>query len=240
MKLNYLLIALICSYSFSQKTGNYISNSEFESWSGGTLTSWTLANNTVEGSETAATYAQSTTVHDSDVSTYSVEFTSGNTSGLGFLRPSSTLTVSVAGIYYFGVWVKSTTNSIIKIGYQITPSSGSPTYPNQEFTAPDNNWHYLVQIYSASVGDVLMPKIIPSGDESVWYIDDVSFYEGFAFGNMEWETNNGASIDYTKFYTTSAYGGSTNCTIDINTDSSNSYTGNNSLKVTNNANASNT
>ena len=237
MKLNYLLIALICSYSFSQKTGNYLSNSEFESWSGRTLNSWTLANTTVAAGESAATYAQSNIVHDSDVSTYSVEFTT-NTSGKGFLRPSSTITVSVAGTYYFGVWVKSTSGSKIKVGYQIT-SGGVTTYPNQTFTAADNNWHYIVQIYTAAAGDVLMPKIIPFGDSSVWYIDDASFYEGFAFGNMEWETNNGASINYTKFYTVSAYGGSNNATMAINTDPTNSYTGNNSLKVTTTADASN-
>ena len=190
MKPYYLLLALICFYSFSQKTGNYLSNSEFESWSGSTLNSWTQGSNSVGAGESAATYAQSDIVHDSDVSTYSVEFTT-NTAGKGFLRPSSTYTVSVAGTYYFGVWVKSATaGERIKVGYQIT-SGGTTTYPSQTYQATDTDWHYIVQIYTAAAGDVLMPKIIPYGngelgnsEGSVWYIDDASFYEGFAYGNM--------------------------------------------------------
>ena len=61
-------------------------------------------------------------------------------------------------IIFIDLVKKELTTKKIKLGFTITDAATSATtYPKYTWTAPDDDWHYVVVYYSASVNDVILP-----------------------------------------------------------------------------------
>ena len=92
--------------SDAQKMANYLTNGNFESWSGGSPSSWSLVSTPAN-----STITQETTNVVSN-STNSVKFVP-TVVNKGVFQ-SSTITITTSGKYYFGVWIKTDANAVIK------------------------------------------------------------------------------------------------------------------------------
>ena len=235
-KIYYLVIALLffaLHNTCAQKTANYLDNGNFESWSSGSPSSWSLT--TTPGSSTVT---QETTNVISN-STNSLKFVPTE-SGKGVLQ-SSTITITTAGKYYFGVWIKTDASAVIKIGFKLV-SGGSTSFPGNNYTAPDTDWHFVVRSIDVVAGDQINARFVPqaSGLSIDFYFDDAYVGEGLAGGNVEWDSFNGTAKTYTNFYGTQSYGGSTNGTLSLNTNASFVKSGYNSLSLVTTGSASDT
>jgi len=216
--------------SDAQKMANYLTNGNFESWSGGSPSSWSLVSTPAN-----STITQETTNVVSN-STNSVKFVP-TVVNKGIFQ-SSTITITTAGKYYFGVWIKTDANAVIKFGFKQV-SGGSTSYPSSSYTAPDTDWHFVVRATDVVAGDELNARFIPqsSGLNVIFYFDNAYVGEGLAGGNVEWDSFNGTAKTYTNFYGTQSYGGSTNGTLTENTDASYVKSGYNSLSLVTSADA---
>ena len=218
--------------SDAQKMANYLTNGNFESWSGGSPSSWSLVSTPAN-----STITQETTNVVSN-STNSVKFVP-TVVNKGVFQ-SSTITITTAGKYYFGVWIKTDANAVIKFGFKQL-SGGSTSYPSSSYTAPDTDWHFVVRSIDVVAGDELNARFIPqsSGLNVIFYFDNAYVGEGLAGGNVEWDSFNGTAKTYTNFYGTQSYGGSTNGTLTENTNASYVKSGYNSLSLVTSADVDN-
>ena len=237
MKKSYFLFFLmLCALQNfnAQKNENYLPNANFETWgNSNSLTSWSLTN--TAGSSTIT--QETTTVITS--STNSIKYIP-TVANQGVLGNASAITIDTAGRYFFGVWIKTDANAQIKTGLKIV-RSGSTIYSANIYTAPDNDWNYVVFYYDFLVGDEITCRLIPqAGGLVTFYIDDASLREGIAGGNVEWDATNGTARAFDYFWGTQAYGGSTNGTLTENTNSTYIKSGYNSLSLVTNNDASST
>ena len=219
--------------SDAQKTENYLSNGNFETWGGAnSLTSWSLTSTAASSSITQET----TTVISN--STNSIKYIP-TVASQGVLGNTSAITIDTAGKYFFGIWIKTDANAQIKTGIKVVRSGSSNIFSAQIYTAPDTNWHYVVFYYDFLVGDQVTCRLVPQANGlTTFYLDDASLSEGIAGGNVEWDATNGTARAYDFFWGTQGYGGSTNGTLSENTNATYVKSGYNSLKLETTANAS--
>ena len=216
----------------AQKTENYLSNGNFETWGGAnSLTSWSLTSTAGSSSITQET----TTVISN--STNSIKYIP-TVANQGVLGNASEITIDTAGRYFFGIWMKTDANAEIKTGIKVV-RSGSNIYSANTYTAPDTEWHYVVFYYDFEVGDQVTCRLVPQANGlTTFYLDDASLNEGIAGGNVEWDATNGTARTYDIFWGTQNYGGSLNGTLTENTNASYVKSGYNSLSLVTSADAS--
>lgn len=217
----------------AQKTENYLSNGNFETWgSANSLTSWSLTSTSGSSSIT-----QETTTKIPG-STNSIKYIP-TVANQGVLGNASVITIDTAGRYFFGIWMKTDTNAKIKTGIKVV-RSGSNIYSANIYTALDTDWHYVVFYYDFLVGDQVTCRIIPQANGlTTFYLDDASLSEGIAGGNVEWDATNGTARAYDYFWGTQNYGGSLNGTLSENTNATYVKSGYSSLSLVTTANVSN-
>ena len=216
----------------AQKTENYLTNANFETWgSANSLTSWSLTSTAGSSSITQET----TTVISN--STNSIKYIP-TVANQGVLGNASEITIDTAGRYFFGIWMKTDADAEIKTGIKVV-RSGSNIYSANTYTAPDTEWHYVVFYYDFLVGDQVTCRLVPQANGlTTFYLDDASLNEGIAGGNVEWDATNGTARTYDIFWGTQNYGGSLNGTLTENTDASYVKSGYNSLSLVTSADAS--
>ena len=216
----------------AQKTENYLTNANFETWgSANSLTSWSLTSTAGSSSITQET----TTVISN--STNSIKYIP-TVANQGVLGNASEITIDTAGRYFFGIWMKTDADAEIKTGIKVV-RSGSDIYSANTYTAPDTEWHYVVFYYDFLVGDQVTCRLVPQANGlTTFYLDDASLNEGIAGGNVEWDATNGTARTYDIFWGTQNYGGSLNGTLTENTDASYVKSGYNSLSLVTSADAS--
>ena len=243
----YFLSILFLSFSIylnaQEKTENYLPNAEFDTWDTGSLTGWTLENN----SSNESSYAQETTNTHSNLSTNSVLYTA-TVNNKGYFTPSNSITINEPGRYFFGFWIKATVaNTTIKAGYKIG-TSGSFTYSMATIPFNDTDWKYMIIFYDAVEGDVIKPRFSPTG-ESSFYIDDVSLSQGNPNSSAESSIHRGnglnlnsttAFVDYTNYFTHQGYSGGNYGALSLEDNIDNVHSGLHSLKYVTTSDASNT
>ena len=218
----------------AQKTENYLSNGNFETWGGAnSLTSWSLTSTAGSSSITQET---NTVISNS---TNSIKYIP-TVANQGVLGNASEITIDTAGRYFFGIWMKTDANAKIKTGIKVVRSE-SNIYSANIYTAPDTEWHYVVFYYDFEVGDQVTCRLVPQGDGlTTFYLDDASLNEGIAGGNVEWDATNGTARAYDYFWGTQNYGGTLNGTLSENTNATYVKSGYNSLSLVTTADASDT
>jgi len=249
----YLLLSIIISFSslFSQRSNNLFTDGGFETWSSDTnLTNWTLGNNSATPSNNA-TYEKESGADNFYSGSFSVKYTTGSQAGKGSLQTPSDITIIDDSKIIFGIWIKGTSGTKIKMGYKKTAIvDGAVSYSANAYTLPDGDWHYVTQSLDVLAGDLILPRILPNanGLNSTFYLDGASLSEGLFGGNVEVDFRNGSSKSYSDIFQVSTYGSSgiddgqganIFSIITENSDASYVKNDNHSLKVTTTANASN-
>ena len=240
----YFITILFFSFSIylnaQEKTENYLPNAEFDTWTSGSLTGWTLENN----NENESSYTQETSITHSSSSTNSVLYTT-TANNKGYFTPSSYITIDEPGRYFFGFWIKATEiGSTIKAGYKI---NGSPvTYTMATIPLNNIDWNYVIVFYDCNSGDEIKPRFSPTG-ASTFYIDNVSFGQGNPNSGAECSIHRGVgfnlnslthTVNYANYFAHQSYSGGDYGTLSLESNLTNVHSGKYSLKYVTSSEAS--